>query len=136
MGDKNSEQILELNKLYNMDCMEGMRRFPDKYFELAIVDPPYGIGIGTMNYTKSGAVRSRGNNLANRRDYRKKGDWDVRPSAEYFAELMRVSANQIIWGGNYFSDHLPPSKSFIVWDKRTDEKYSNDFADCELAWCS
>ena len=129
--------MLELNKLYNMDCMDGMKQFPDKYFDLAVVDPPYGIGIGNMNFTKSGAIRPSRNVLAVRRDYRMEEDWDkARPDKNYFNELMRISKNQIIWGGNYFSDILPASKSFIVWDKRTNEKYNNDFADCEIAWCS
>jgi site-specific DNA-methyltransferase (adenine-specific) len=116
--------------------MEAMREMPDKAFELAIVDPPYGIGIGTMNYTTSGAVRTPGRSAAKRRDYRRKSGWDVMPTPEYFAELCRVSKNQIIWGGNYFSGMLPPSKSFIVWDKRVNDAMSNDFADCEYAWCS
>jgi site-specific DNA-methyltransferase (adenine-specific) len=128
--------MLELNKLYNMDCMEGMKEFPDKYFELAITDPPYGIGIGTMNYTTSGAVRTHGHAAAKRRDYRSKGNWDIKPEKSYFDELRRVSKNQIIWGGNYFSDMLPPSKSFIIWDKRVSDTMRNDFADCEYAWCS
>ena len=84
---------------YNMDCVEGMRQFPDKYFDLAITDPPYGIGVMTMNYTKSGAVRTHGYAAAKRRDYRKQGEWDVKPSKEYFDELFRVSKKQIIWGG-------------------------------------
>ena len=125
--------MLELNNLYNMDCMEGMKQFPDKYFELAIVDPPYGIGVGTMAYTNG--VAMVGNALAKRKDYRH-SNWDIAPSKEYFDELFRVSKNQIIWGGNYFTDKLPVTKSWIIWDKRIDEKYTNDFADCELAWCS
>lgn len=91
--------MLELNELYNMDCMEGMKQFPDKYFDLAIVDPPYGIGILSMNYTKSGAVRTHGHAAARRRDYRKQGEWDIKPEKEYFAELERVSKKSIIWGG-------------------------------------
>lgn len=119
---------------YNMDCMEGMKQFPDKYFDLAIVDPPYGIGVMSMTYTKSGAVRTYGNSAAKRRDYRKHSEWDVKPDQSYFAELFRVSKHQIIWGGNYFADMLPPSKSFIVWDKRCNDAMRNDFADCEYAW--
>jgi len=65
-----------------------------------------------------------------------KGEWDVKPSQKYFDELHRVSKNQIIWGGNYFTDMLPPSKSFICWDKRCSDAMRNDFADCEYAWCS
>lgn len=121
---------------YNMDCMEGMALFPDKFFDLAIVDPPYGIGCMSMNYTKSGAVRAHGYAAAQRRDYRKQQDWDIKPSEAYFAELQRVSKAQIIWGGNYFSDMLQPSKSFIIWDKRCNDNMVNDFADCEYAWMS
>ena len=118
----------------NVDCMIAMREYPDKYFDLAIVDPPYGIGVGTMAYT-NGAARA-GNGLANRRDYRVEDEWDIKPSKEYFDELFRVSKKQIVWGGNYFSDFLPPSKGFIVWDKRCIDNMRNAFADCEYAWCS
>ena len=121
---------------YNMDCMDGMREFPDKYFDLAIIDPPYGIGCMSMNYTRLGAVRTRGNAAAKRRDYRKLSQWDIRPNKQYFDELFRVSNKQIIFGGNYFSDYLKPSKSFLVWDKRCIDSMTNDFADCELAWMS
>ena len=120
---------------YNMDCIEGMKQFPDKYFDLAIVDPPYGIGVGSMAYTNG--VQIVGNALAKRRDYSGHKEWDSKPpTQEYFNELFRVSKQQVIWGGNYFTDKLPPTKSWLVWDKRRAEKYTNDFADCELAWCS
>ncbi len=120
--------MLELNKLYNMDCMEGMKQFPDKYFELAIVDPPYGIGAGSKKFTN----RSTANKRAEK--FYKDNDWDkTRPSKEYFDELFRVSKNQIIWGGNYFVDLLRPSRCFIVWDKMTGD---NSYADCELALTS
>jgi site-specific DNA-methyltransferase (adenine-specific) len=126
-----------ISQVHLIDCMEFMATLPDNFFDLAVVDPPYGIGIGTMNYTTSGAIRPGRNSLAKRRDYRKRGDWDnKRPDQDYFTELLRTSKHQIIWGGNYYSDLLPPSKSFIIWDKKTDDKYSNDFADCEMAWCS
>lgn len=122
---------------YNMDCMDGMKEFPDKYFDLAIVDPPYGIGCMTMNYTKSGAIRTGGRSgKATRRDYRKQTDWDIAPGSGYFSELFRVSKKQIIWGGNYFSQYLPPSKSFVIWDKRCGNQFRNDFSDCEYAWMS
>ena len=85
--------------LYNVDCMEALKEFPDNFFDLAIVDPPYGIGIFSMNYTKSGAVRVHGKNVADRKDYRRFSDWDVKPGKEYFDELFRVSKKQIIWGG-------------------------------------
>ena len=118
---------------YNMDCMQGMKEFPDDHFDLAIVDPPYGIGVGTMSYTNG--VERVGHALANRKDYRH-SEWDYRPDKSYFDELFRVSKKQIIWGGNYFTDYLPPSKGFIVWDKRVQDSMVNDFADCELAWIS
>ena len=119
---------LELNKLYNMDCMDGMKQFPDKYFELAIVDPPYGIGAGSKKFIN----RSSANERAEK--FYKDNDWDKnRPSKEYFDELFRVSKNQIIWGGNYFVDLLRPSRCFIVWDKMTG---NNSYADCELALTS
>lgn len=105
---------------YNMDCMEGMKEFPDKYFELAIVDPPYGIGIETSGtYFKQ---------------FQNKG-WDNSiPSGEYFNELERVSQNRIIWGGNYFLEYLGSSKCFLIWDKMIGEGMS--FADGEMAWTS
>ena len=110
--------------------MELMKRYPDNYFDLAIVDPPYGIDIHKMNYTQS----TKGG-VAKRNDYSAITDWDSNvPNQEYFNELFRVSKSQIIWGGNYFE--LPLTKSWIIWDKKTEEKYSNDFADCEMAWNS
>lgn len=104
---------------YNMDCMEGMAHFPDKYFDLAIVDPPYGIEI-----TKSGRLKKY--NSQNK-------SWDNNPpTKEYFEQLFRVSKNQIIWGGNYFD--LPPTKCFLIWDKQQPAEVS--FASCEFAWTS
>jgi len=121
--------------LMNCDCMEYMKSLEDNAFDLAIVDPPYGIGVGSMAYTNGVAVV--GNALAKRNDYSNCGDWDKsRPNADYFKELFRVSKDQIIWGGNYFADMLPPTKSWCVWDKKIDDKYRNSFADCELAWSS
>ena len=113
--------MLKLNKLYNMDCMEGMKEFPDKYFELAIVDPPYGINFAKTHTGKGWVVRES-------------KEWDNSiPNKEYFEELQRVSKNQIIWGGNYFTEHLKPSMGWIFWDKG-----QRDFslADGELAWTS
>ena len=116
----------------NIDCMELMKQYPDKYFDLAIVDPPYGISIHKMNFTQS--VKG---GVAKRKDYSDITDWDSNtPNAEYFAELQRVSKNQIIWGWNYFVENLTSCKCYIVWDKKTEDKYSNDFADCETAWTS
>ncbi len=98
--------MLPLNDLYNMDCMDGMRQFPDGYFDLAIVDPPYGI-----NRFKNGET-SR---------LRKYGQIDtvnnLKPEASYFSELFRVSKNQIIWGYNHLCDLLPPTSEFVFWYK-------------------
>ena len=120
--------MLELNKLYNMDCMEGMKQFPDKYFELAIVDPPYGIGI-------DGQKLSLCKNPKHNRKQHDKKNWDNEiPSKEYFDELFRVSKNQIIWGGNYFVEHLQKgTKGWIVWDKG---QHGLTMSDCELAYSS
>ena len=109
--------------LLNMDCMEYMRGLPDKAFDLAIVDPPYGIG------ESGGAKRTRGSKKTNGL----KKDWDnQRPSKKYFDELDRVSKNQIIWGGNYFADLLAPSRCWLYWQK----DMGGDFSDGELAWTS
>lgn len=120
----------------NRDCMDAMKEFPDGFFDLAIVDPPYGIGVMSMNYTTSGAVMTHGHSAAKRRDYKKQSEWDIKPSQEYFDELSRVAKKYIVWGGNYFADMLKPSKSFLVWDKRCIDSMSNDFADCEYAYMS
>ena len=88
---------MELNRLYNMDCMEGMKDIPDKYFELAIVDPPYGININ----------HNMGRRKGDKRSSYKKVTWDSEPpTAEYFEELFRVSKNQIIWGANYILNEI------------------------------
>ena len=119
---------------YNMDCMQGMKEIPDKYFDLAIVDPPYGIGFdgNTTVKGKSGKAST----FTDKQHHIKK-EWDVsRPTAEYFAELQRVSKNQIIWGGNYFADLLPPQKGWIFWDKKITNANNKNFSDGELAWTS
>ena len=109
-------------EITNEDNMALMARYPDKYFELAIVDPPYGIGAGAMAQGKW--VTSR----------MEKKDWDLcAPQQTYFNELFRVSKKQIIFGGNYF--RLSPSRCFIIWDKGEGFK-GRDFAECEQAWCS
>jgi site-specific DNA-methyltransferase (adenine-specific) len=107
--------------------MEAMKQFPDKFFELAIVDPPYGIGEdGLKNHSRD--------KLAISKKYIPK-QWDKEPpKQEYFNELLRVSKNQIIWGANHFISKIPiDSSCWIVWDKRNGD---NDFADCELAGTS
>jgi site-specific DNA-methyltransferase (adenine-specific) len=102
-----------------MDCIEGMKQYPDNYFDLAIVDPPYGIDRNGMNM---------GNSVFNKDN--KKWDTSI-PTKDYFDELIRVSKNQIIWGGNYFP--LPQSQYFAIWDKG-ETMYGRDFAECEYAW--
>lgn len=112
--------------VYNMDCLLAMREMPDKAFELAIVDPPYGIGAGATSF-KNGTSTSA-------KSYYRDDDWDTElPTAEYFQELRRVSQNQIIWGGNYFLDELGKCRAYLIWDKTI---HGNSYADCELAWTS
>ena len=111
------------SEVFNMDCIEGMKQYPDNYFELAIVDPPYGIGANKMTLGNGKKKIFRGNN-----------DWDLEiPGEDYWKELFRCSKNQIVWGGNYMTEFLKPTSSWIFWDKGTGE---NDFADGELAWSS
>lgn len=106
-----------LGKVTKGDCLELMKQLPDKCIDLVLTDPPYGIGIS------SNPVRQK----------HEKMDWDNQtPSKEYFDEILRVSKNQIIWGGNYFG--LPPSQCFIIWDKKQPEDFS--LAMCEMAWTS
>ena len=125
-----------MRDFFNMDCLEGMKNYPDKYFDLAIVDPPYGIGVQSMGFTKTGNRKASKNAKAKCRDYRRDEEWDIAPTEDYFKELKRISKNFIIWGGNYFTEYLSPSKGFIVWDKRCMDDMRNDFADCELAYMS
>jgi site-specific DNA-methyltransferase (adenine-specific) len=107
--------------------MELMARYEDNHFDLAIVDPPYGINA---NLKRADTGK---NKHIKQKDYHV-GDWDNDiPDEEYFIELKRVSKNQIIWGGNYFLDYLKATSCFIVWDKKNGENY---YADCELAWTS
>lgn len=112
------------SEVYLMDCIDGLRHYPDKYFDLAVVDPPYGIDINMNMGRKKGQPMKH-----------KKKDWDADiPNYEYFIELFRVSKNQIVWGGNYMTEILPPTKSWIFWDKAVPDGVS--FADGELAWTS
>lgn len=129
---------------YNRDCMEGMKQFPDKYFDLAIVDPPYG---GSFNEHDETGIHFHGRGRSAKYFDRDKrghmggghmkrfnyGTWDIAPDKSYFDELFRVSKDQIIWGGNYFE--LPPTRCFLIWRKLT---ISENFtmAMCEYAWTS
>ena len=116
------DKELQMNKVHLIDNMEFMKGIPDKYYELAIVDPPYGIG-DKFQGGKTGKMQF--NEIVNK-------NWDIVPSKEYFNELFRISKNQIIWGGNYFN--LPPTRCVIVWDKLISENFS--LAMLELAWTS
>ena len=109
----------KLNQILLDDCMNVMADIPDKYFELAIIDPPYGIGAGKMT-------------IGSGQHIFKKGDWDSKtPDKKYFDELFRISKNQIIWGGNYYSNFLEPTPHWVVWDKMNPNL---SFAEGELAW--
>jgi len=104
----------------NEDNMELMARYEDNYFDLAIVDPPYGIDAGKMTMGSG------------KHEFVKGKDWDSAvPNDDYFKELFRVSSEQIIWGGNYFK--LPLNNNWIIWDKRNPNL---SFSEAELAWCS
>ena len=117
---------MKTNHIYQGDCREVMKTFPDKSIDLVLTDPPYGINENAFR------VANRGK-LAKTKDY---GEfhWDKkRIEKVYFDEMFRISKNQIIFGGNYYIDYLYPTKCFLVWDK---DNFTNDFADCELAWTS
>lgn len=103
--------------VFNMDCMEGMKQYPDKYFDLAVVDPPYGGGQHfNFRFGTGDAVYD-----------------NVKPKKEYWDELFRVSKHQIVWGGNYFTCNLPENRCWISWYKG---QPINSFSDFELAWTS
>ena len=134
----------------NRDCLEAMKEFPDKFFDLAIVDPPYGDGSQNVQvererererehkWNRFGGRFDKYKGIENRGkvggEVRKKIiSWDYAPNEEYFNELFRVSKNQIIWGGNYFS--LPPTRCFLIWEK-TNVPENFTMAMAEYAWCS
>ena len=111
--------------IYNQDCLKAMKEMSDNQFDLAIVDPPYGIGAGSKKFINGTSKTNK--------TYYKDNDWDIAPDKEYFIELQRVSKNQIIWGGNYFVEFLKNFRCFIFWDKTI---HGNSYADGELAWTS
>ena len=111
------------SEVYLMDNIELMKHYPDKYFDLACIDPPYGIGHSLLSGEKRGSKFVRTERHV---------DWDILPTDEFWIELFRVSKNQIIWGGNYFLDNLPSTKGMIIWDKI--QMFSG--ADFEFAWTS
>lgn len=117
---------MPISEVFNVDCISYMQTLPDKFFDLAIVDPPYGIGEdGESNHSRSGIAKSK--------KYTAK-KWDKEPpTKDYFIQLLRVSNRVIIWGANHFIENIPKANSscWVVWDK---ENGNNDFADCELAY--
>lgn len=117
-----------ISEVYNCDCMDYMRDLPDNYFSLAIADPPYDIGRNRRNSYQGGG-KLKGRIMAVEES--KFRQWDNQPEQEFFDELFRVSQNQIIWGGNYFS--LPPTRCIVCWDKVQPFK---NFSQVEMAWTS
>ncbi len=121
-------EYMSLSVVENIDCMTRLREAPDNHWDLAICDPPYGIERSGQKLSVNNA-----NPKHNRKHFEDKG-WDSAiPSADYFTELRRVSLNQIVWGGNYMTEHLPPSRGWIVWDKGQE---GLSMSDGELAWSS
>lgn len=114
----------------NEDCMELLKRTPDKFYDLALVDPPYGIGADSQKESYSQGKNGEGRR--HRKNWERKGWDDAIPTAEYWEQLFRVSKNQIVWGGNYMTEHLKPSKCWLIWDKMQ-EFTGSDF---EMAWTS
>lgn len=113
-----------MTEAFNVDCMEYMKTVPDKYFDLAVVDPPYGLGDRLVNGGGKDVMKKYKSSYLSKK-------WDVAPSSEYFKELARVSRNQIIWGGNYFN--LPATRGIICWDKK---QMMPTFSRWEYAWTS
>jgi site-specific DNA-methyltransferase (adenine-specific) len=123
---QNGCYVQPFSEVYLMDCIEGMKHYPDKYFDLAICDPPYGIN-------RSGQTETFTKNPKHKRKHFENKGWDSSiPEMQYFTELFRVSQNQIIWGANYFTQYLPSSMGWIFWDKGQDLSMS----DGELAFTS
>ena len=120
------------SEVYNIDCLEYMRTLPDKAFQLAIADPPYGIDADRSQKQRAGI--QAGHAAAPSKDYGN-SEWDSKaPDKEWFDELRRISKHQIIWGANHFISRIPiDSSCWIVWDK---DNGDNTYADCELAWTS
>lgn len=121
--------------VYLMDCVEGMKHYPDKYFDLAVVDPPYGIGMSEWKTESNGKGSKQKGFTKGGRNLHTKKDWDLSiPGMEYFTELYRVSKEQIIWGANYFTQYIPPSMGWIYWHKKGTD--ATNFSDGELAYTS
>ena len=128
--------MLETNKIYCGDCLEVMKQLPDKSVDLVLTDPPYGINFGSEKESMSAGLRKDGSR-------RKYNEWsnpipknyekwdDIKPDRKVFEEIIRVSKFQIIWGGNYFTDILPPSGGWFIWDKQV---VMPTLSKCEMAW--
>lgn len=115
------------SNVFCADCLPAMREYPDGYFDLAVVDPPYGIGKKLLRGGHTGVVTFH--------EMYAENEWDEnRPPKEYFDELFRVSNNQVVWGANYFLDCLYPSRGIIAWDKNIGEPLN--FSHWEMAWTS
>lgn len=121
------------NRIINADCLDILKQLPDKCIDLVLTDPPYGIKMAkNTNIVSSNAKKG-----FYEKEIHQTKEWDnKRPEKIFFDEMMRVSKNQIIFGGNYFADMLKPSRGWIVWDKKEHETQGKNFADCELAWTS
>lgn len=120
-----------INKIIQGDCLEVMKKISDNSIDCVIADPPYGIGVDVK--MKKTANTKYGKAAALKKDYGHT-DWDNKtPDKEVFDEIIRISKNQIIFGGNYFTDKLPQSDKWLVWDKKSDD---NNFSDCELIYTS
>jgi len=123
---------MDINKIYNCDCFELIKKIPDNYLDLIIVDPPYGIKASKTNGGVTNPFGGKGKPIV-AKIYKEK-QWDNQaPSQQYFDELKRVSKNQIIWGGNYFADLLCASRGWVYWSKG---QPGLDMSDGELAWTS
>lgn len=121
-----TKRITTIN-FFNMDCNEFMKDVPDNHYSLCIVDPPYGLG----NRLSDGGGKLKNTPMA--KLYRDSSQWDILPTPDYWKQLFRISKNQIVFGANYFLEHLPSSRCFICWDKKQDMP---TLSACELVWTS
>jgi len=133
--------MLKINTVYNEDCLNIMKKLPDNYFDLIITDPPYGIGFDSEKVSMSAGLRKDGTqrkmetwNNPKPKNYTT-SDWDSkRVKKEYFEEMLRCSKRCIIFGGQYYTDYLSPTNSWIIWNKKVPDGMS--LSQVEMAWCS